>query len=107
MSISNRELSINVPFQVSLLLAKQFLRWKLKCEKLTDDRRQELTKGPGKRVGLYMMSEHPGLILVNINTLGPYMFVCCHRMSENSGVGLHKFTVYVFTQRSHTSNNEL
>jgi len=23
--------------------------------------------------------------------LGPYFFVGCHRMSENSGVGLHRF----------------
>ena len=30
-------------------------------------------------------------ILVNRNTLGPLIFVRCHRMSENSGVGLHKF----------------
>ena len=30
-------------------------------------------------------------ISVNRNTLGPYIFVGCHRMSENSGVGLHKF----------------
>ena len=29
--------------------------------------------------------------LLSRNTLGPYIFVWCHRMSENSGVGLHKF----------------
>jgi hypothetical protein len=29
--------------------------------------------------------------LVNRNTLGPSIFVRCHRMSGNSGVGLHKF----------------
>ena len=49
------------------------------------------TKGPGKCVGLYRMSEDSGFILVNINTLGPYFFVGCHRMSEDSGVGMHKF----------------
>jgi hypothetical protein len=49
------------------------------------------TKGPGKCVELYRMSEYSGFILVNINTLGPYIFVGCHRMSDNSGVGLHKF----------------
>jgi len=48
------------------------------------------TKGPGKCVRLYKMSEHSGFILVNRNTLGPYIFVVCNRMSENSGVGLHK-----------------
>ena len=37
------------------------------------------------------MSEYSGFILVNRNTLGPYIFVGCHRMLENSGVGLHKF----------------
>ena len=63
MGTSNREPSIDVP--------KQFLRWKLKCEKLTDDGRQKLTKGPGKCVGLYRMSEHSGLILANRNNLGP------------------------------------
>jgi len=49
------------------------------------------TKGPGKYVGLYRMSEYSGLILFNRNTLGPYIFVECHIMSENSGVGLYKF----------------
>jgi len=38
-----------------------------------------------------MMSEYSDFILVNRNTLGPWIFVGCHRMSENSGVGLHKF----------------
>jgi len=37
------------------------------------------------------MSEFSGFILVNRNTLEPYIFVGCHRMSENVGVGLHKF----------------
>jgi hypothetical protein len=53
------------------------------------------TMGQGKCVRLYRMSEYLGFILVNINTLGSYIFVGCHRMSENSGVGLHKFTVYI------------
>jgi len=37
------------------------------------------------------MSEYSGFILVNRNTLEPLILVGCHRMSENSGVGLHKF----------------
>jgi hypothetical protein len=37
------------------------------------------------------MSEYSGFILVDRNTLGLSIFVGCHRMSENSGVGLHKF----------------
>jgi len=37
------------------------------------------------------MLEHSGFTLVNKNTLGPYIFVGCHRISENSGVRLHKF----------------
>jgi hypothetical protein len=37
------------------------------------------------------MSEYSDFILVNRNTLGPYIFVGCHMMSENSGVGLRKF----------------
>ena len=45
-------------------------------------------KGPGKRVGLYRMSEYSGFILVNRNTLETINFC---RMSENSGVDLHKF----------------
>jgi hypothetical protein len=49
------------------------------------------TKGPGKCVELYRMSEFSGFILVNRYTLGPYIFVGCHRMSKNSGVGLHRF----------------
>jgi hypothetical protein len=49
------------------------------------------TKGPGKCVGLYRMSEYPGVVLVTRNTLEPNIFVGCHRMSEISGVGLHKF----------------
>ena len=47
------------------------------------------TKGPGKCVGLYRMLEYSGFILVNRNYLGQYYFVRSHRMSENSGVGLH------------------
>ena len=49
------------------------------------------TKGPGKCVRLYRMSEYSDFILVNRNTLGPYIFVGCHMMSQNSGVGLRKF----------------
>ena len=49
------------------------------------------TKGPGKCIRLYRILEYSGFILVNRNTLGPYIFVGCHRMSENSGFGLHKF----------------
>ena len=37
------------------------------------------------------MLEYSGFILVNRNTLGTYIFVGCHRMSENSGVRVHKF----------------
>ena len=37
------------------------------------------------------VSEYSGFTLVNRNTLGPYIFVGYHMMSENSGVGLHKF----------------
>jgi hypothetical protein len=37
------------------------------------------------------MSEYSGFILVYRNTFGPSIFVGCHRMLENSGVGLHKF----------------
>jgi hypothetical protein len=49
------------------------------------------TNEPGKCMELYRMLEYSGFILVNRNTLGPYIFAGCHRMSENSGVGLHKF----------------
>jgi hypothetical protein len=35
--------------------------------------------------------DYSGFILVNRYTLGPYIFVRCHRMLENSGVGLLKF----------------
>jgi hypothetical protein len=38
---------------------------------------------------LYRMSEYSGFILVDRNTLGPWIFVGCHMMSENSGVGFH------------------
>jgi hypothetical protein len=48
-------------------------------------------KGPKKCVGLYRMLEYSGFILVNRNNLGPSFFVRRHMMSENSGVGLHKF----------------
>ena len=36
--------SIDVPYQVSVHLAKEFQRRRLKCEKLTDDRRQVMAK---------------------------------------------------------------
>jgi hypothetical protein len=48
-------------------------------------------KGPGKCVGLNRMSEYSGFNLLNRNTLEPWIFFGCHRMSENSEVGLHKF----------------
>ena len=70
MSTFNRVLSIDASCQFSFHLAKRFQRRKLKCEKLTDDGRQKLTKGPGTCVGLYRMSEYSGFILVNRNTLG-------------------------------------
>ena len=37
------------------------------------------TKGPGKCVGLYRMSEYSGFILFNRNTLGPLFFVGCRK----------------------------
>ena len=39
---------------------------------------------------LYRMSEYSGFILANRNTLGQYIFVGCHMMSEDLGVGLLK-----------------
>jgi len=37
------------------------------------------------------MSEYSSFILVNIITFRPYIFGRYHRMSGNSGVGMHKF----------------
>jgi len=37
------------------------------------------------------MLEYSGFILDNRNTLWLYIFVGCHRMSENAGVGFNKF----------------
>ena len=48
-------------------------------------------QGTVKCLRLYRMSEYSGFILVNKNTLGPKFFVGCHRISENSGDGLHMF----------------
>ena len=44
MSKFYRGLSINASYQVSVHLAKGFQRRRLKCEKLTDDRRQVMAK---------------------------------------------------------------
>ena len=44
------------------------------------------------------MSEYSGFILVNRNTLVRYIVVGCHRMLENSGVGLHKFYCIIKTE---------
>ena len=38
------------------------------------------------------------IILVNRNSLEPYIFVGCHRMSENSDFGLHKFYCIIKTE---------
>jgi hypothetical protein len=69
------------------------------------------TKGPGKCVRLYRMSEYSDFILVNRNTLGPYIFVGCHMMSENSGVGLRKFhcilLVHIRVSSLHTTGAHL
>ena len=37
---NEQSLNIDASYQVSVYLAKQFQRRRLKCEKLTDDRRQ-------------------------------------------------------------------
>ena len=58
-----------------------------------------LTKGHMKCVRLYRISVYSGFIIVQRNILGPYIFVGCHRMSENSGVGLHKFYCIWFTAK--------
>ena len=39
-----REPSIDAPYQVSVHLAEGFQRRRLKCEKLTDDKRQVMAK---------------------------------------------------------------
>jgi hypothetical protein len=44
MSNLYREPSIDAPYQVSVHLAEGFQRRRLKCEKLTDDRRQVMAK---------------------------------------------------------------
>ena len=44
MSNLYRGLSIDASYQVSVHLGKGFQRRRLKCEKLTDDRRQVMTK---------------------------------------------------------------
>ena len=43
-----------------------------------------------------MMSEYSGFILINRTTLGPYIFVGCHRMSVNSDVGLDRLHRILF-----------
>jgi hypothetical protein len=42
--------------------------------------------------------EYSGFILVNRNSLEPYIVVGCHRMSENSDFGLHKFNCIIKTE---------
>jgi hypothetical protein len=69
---------------------KKILYWKTINSKYSGTCLIWHTQGPGKCVGLYRMSEYSGFILVNRNALGSHIFVWCHRMSENSGVGLHK-----------------
>jgi len=49
------------------------------------------TKGLGKCVGLYRMSEYSGFASVNRNTLGSYIFVGCHRMLEIRKVKTHNY----------------
>jgi hypothetical protein len=43
-SILYRGPSIDASYQVSVHLAEGFQRWRLKCEKLTDDGRQVMAK---------------------------------------------------------------
>ena len=49
MSILYRGPSIDAPYQVSVHLAEGFQRRRLKCEKLTDDRRQTPSDGKSSR----------------------------------------------------------
>ena len=70
------------------------------CQIVQDVRTCPIRHIKVKYVRLYRMLEYSGFILVNRNTFGPYIFVGCHRMSENSGVGLHKFhCIAIFYQR--------
>lgn len=48
------------------------------------------------RMGLQRILQYSGFILGNRNTLGASIFVGCHMMSENSGVGLHRFHCTIF-----------
>ena len=48
------------------------------------------TKGPGKCVGLYRMSDYSSFIYINRTTLGPYIFVGCHRMSDCTGSTVYR-----------------
>ena len=45
--------SIDVPYQVSVHLAEGFQRRRLKCEKLTNDRRRTPSDGKSSEVYLY------------------------------------------------------
>jgi hypothetical protein len=56
MSILYREPSIDASYQVSVHLAEVFQRRRLKCEKLTDDRRR--TPSDGKRTNNDLQNIH-------------------------------------------------
>ena len=54
------------------------------------------TKGPGKCVTLYRMSEYSDFILVNRNTLGPYIFVGRHMMLDCESSTVYYWCTFVF-----------
>jgi hypothetical protein len=50
-----------------------------------------------KPTWMFATSDNLPVISVHINTLGPWGFVGCHKMSENSGVGLYRFyCIYIY-----------
>jgi len=70
------------------LVAKRFLKSINTCHKFENTVYSEIrlirhTKGPVKCVRLYRMSENLCFIFVSRNTLGPNIFIECHRTSEN------------------------
>ena len=58
------------------------------------------TKGSGKYLGLYKMSEYSGFILVNRNTFELKKIVRCHSMSENFRCRIAQVPLYISRKSS-------
>ena len=101
-STSDRWPSIDVSYQISFYLAKRFQRRRLKCEKLTDDGQQKLTKGPGQSVELLRNFGILGFYFSKWKYLGTINVCLMSEEVRKVRCRIAHVPLYMFAHRNHT-----